>query len=285
MKGACLRVVLVGSLLTVVCPAFATDVSRQELERLAASAQTSETSRSTARSITAVDGQPIDMAAILEGASDDQIAGRLDGLSSVVTASSSSDANATARARDILASEDYTDRDFPKPVRQPVEWIADHVQSVLDWLNLSLPGGAWVVWMVLGGLMALVVAVTATTVVRRRAAGGALRTDRGGGDVPGTPTARQLDAQAETAERAGDLRAALRLRFQAGLMRLGSSHVIDSPDTATGDQLARRLQSGRFDRLRRTFDEVVYGGRTVTASDLAEARAEWPAVTDEARRR
>jgi hypothetical protein len=264
--------------------ATATDVSQHDVERLAAASATNTASREALRAITSIDGAPVDMAALLDGAADGEVARRVEALTAVLDGASANAASAGARARAILASKEYTERDFPKPVRRPVEWVGDRLRAFWHWLDLSLPGGAWVVWVVVGGLVALAVAIATTSVVRRRVAGGALLTVRTNVDVDGAPTARQLDSLAETAERHGDLRAALRLRFQAGLTRLGASHVIDSPDTATGDQLARRLRSGRFDRLRRTFDEVIYGGRAATAADLTEARTEWPHVTAEARR-
>lgn len=284
MRRAGRLVLLCGCLLSLAGSAAATDVSRQELDRIAASSGTSDASRVAARAITSVDGQPVDMVAILGGASDDEVAGRLTVLSSLLAGASSPDPNASAHAREILASKDYTERDFPKPVRRPIEWAADRFRAMWHWLDLSLPGGAWVVWVVIGGLVAVLVAIGAASAVRRRGVEASARNDRGPSGVPSVPTSRELDAMAETAERDGDLRSALRFRFQAGLLRLGASHAIDSPDTATGDQLAHKLQSRRFDRLRRTFDEVIYGGRAVTSSDLVEARTEWPVVADEARR-
>ena len=46
----------------------------------------------------------------------------------------------------------------------------------------------------------------------------------------------------------------------------------------------RTLHSARFDRLARDFDEVVYGRRPPSTSDVEAARSEWPQVVAEARR-
>ena len=76
---------------------------------------------------------------------------------------------------------------------------------------------------------------------------------------------------------------ALRLRFRAGLLRLGRARVLPLRPSLRTREARRALRSSRFDRLARDFDEVVYGGRSPSAADVETARTEWPRVVAEAR--
>jgi hypothetical protein len=51
----------------------------------------------------------------------------------------------------------------------------------------------------------------------------------------------------------------------------------------TNAAVSRTLRSPRFDELAGHFDEVAYGGRPATESDVATARSAWPAVVEGAR--
>ena len=106
------------------------------------------------------------------------------------------------------------------------------------------------------------------------------RRGRGRGEDPA-----ELERLADEAERRGDLEIALRLRFRAGLLRLGRARAVAAASVALRTREARRaLRNPRFDRLARDFDEVVYGGRAPRPEDVAAARSEWPRVLAEARR-
>jgi hypothetical protein len=91
-----------------------------------------------------------------------------------------------------------------------------------------------------------------------------------------------LERDADRLERAGDLEAALRLRFRAGLARLHQAGVVRLPRTITTGAVGRQLRSQRFDGLGRTFDAVVYGRRPASGDDVEAARSEWPRVLAEA---
>ena len=104
----------------------------------------------------------------------------------------------------------------------------------------------------------------------RRARAGARRGARG--EDP-----RALDRRADAAEAAGDLEAALRLRFRAGLLRLDARGAIEFRPSISTYEVRRALHSDDFDALAATFDDVVYGGRPAAPSDLAAARERWPA--------
>ena len=93
------------------------------------------------------------------------------------------------------------------------------------------------------------------------------------GDDPG-----QLEREADEAERSGDAARALRLRFRAGLLRLGPGRVVPLRESLTSGEARRLVRLPEFDRLARTHDEVVYGGRAARAADAVEARETWPRV-------
>jgi hypothetical protein len=93
----------------------------------------------------------------------------------------------------------------------------------------------------------------------------------------------ELELRAEEAEQRGDLDAALRLRFRAGLGRLNDAGVVRLRPGLTNAAVSRVLRSPRFDELAGDFDEVAYGGRPATDADVATARSVWPAVLDTAR--
>ena len=95
----------------------------------------------------------------------------------------------------------------------------------------------------------------------------------------------ELEALADEAERQGRLAEALRLRFRAGLIRLDRKGALELRPGLTNRAVRRTLRSARFDDLAVDFDEVIYGGRTATADDVGQARAEWPRVLEEARPR
>ncbi len=94
----------------------------------------------------------------------------------------------------------------------------------------------------------------------------------------------ELERLADEAERRGDLEIALRLRFRAGLLRLGRARALPLRPSLRTREARRALGSARFDRLARDFDEVVYGGRPPSEVDVEAARSEWPQVVAEAQR-
>ena len=89
---------------------------------------------------------------------------------------------------------------------------------------------------------------------------------------------RALERRADAAEAAGDLEAALRLRFRAGLLRLDARGAIEFRPSISTYEVRRALRSDDFDALAATFDDVVYGGRPPATDDLAAARERWPRV-------
>jgi hypothetical protein len=191
-----------------------------------------------------------------------------------------------AQARQILAERKYHGSHVPRPLHGFIEWLGRHLHFLarwFNWLDRQIPGGTNVLWAILAGFIVGLALLAATRLARRRSLH-----ERGSagvwarGERPEDPQA--LEQLADEAERRGDLEVALRLRFRAGLLRLGRAQVLELRPSITTVEVRRALRSRRFDGLARSFDEVVYGRRSPRAEDVADARTEWPLVLEEARR-
>jgi hypothetical protein len=191
-----------------------------------------------------------------------------------------------AEAQRILAERKYHGSRVPRPLHGFIEWLGRRLHFLVrwfDWLGRHVPGGRSVLWAILAGVVVGLAILVAMRLARRRSLH-----ERGGegvwarGERPEDPQA--LEHLADEAERRGDLEVALRLRFRAGLLRLGRARVLELRPSITTVEVRRALRSRRFDGLARSFDEVVYGRRSPRAQDVAAARTEWPLVLEEARR-
>lgn len=181
------------------------------------------------------------------------------------------------RARDIVGQRRFRGADLPRPFKGPLEWLGDRLQPIADAIGslLDSTGGRIFFAFVLVTLGVLGVVLLAR---HRRGAG-----DKTGASKRGSRAERDLDPaalerEADTAERAGDLERALRLRFLAGLLRLERAGVITYRSSITSGEVGRRLRLAPYDTLARTHDEVVYGGRPPRTRDLDESRNAWPEV-------
>jgi hypothetical protein len=185
---------------------------------------------------------------------------------------------ARREARDILAEGRFREvHHHDNVVRRALSTLGDWISSI------NITGGSVPDWLFFGVLALLIALVAGSFVVRRRPRSrlGAARVAPGG---DGAPDAAELERRAAQAERDGDFDAAVRLRFAAGLLRLGTAGAIEPrPSLTTGD-VARRLRSPRFDTLAETHDAVAYGGRHADEPTAAHARSEWPVVVKEAGR-
>ena len=191
---------------------------------------------------------------------------------------------AREQARHILAERRFHGTSLPRPFHSFFSWLADRLHFVArawDWLALRV-GGAHVLWVIVAAVVLVVTATLVARLARRRAeaeARGLGRRSRRKREDPD-----ELERLADDAERRGELEVALRLRFRAGLLRLGRARVLPLRPSLRTREARRALRNPRFDRLARDFDEVVYGGRAPSAGDLEVARAEWPQVVGEARK-
>ena len=194
------------------------------------------------------------------------------------------DPDAARRAAQHILSDRRFHRDpAPKPLRGPLEWIGERLQSIASWIADILRPVPAFVWLTLA--LAIVAAVIARIVVvaKRRSVGAPISGGRGyafDGDESEDPA--ELERLAVDAERSGDLARAIRLRFRAGLLRLGERGVIAYRPSLTTSEVRRAIGSGTFDDLARTFERVAYGGQDADAPDVDAARRDWPRVLDEA---
>jgi len=190
---------------------------------------------------------------------------------------------AREQARQILSERRFHGTSLPRPFHRVFSWLADRLHFVArgwDWLAAKL-GGHLVLWALVGAVVLALAALLAVRLAKRRAEVEALgigRRARGRSEDPA-----ELERLADEAERRGDLEVALRLRFRAGLLRLGRARALPLRPSLRTQEARRTLGSARFDRLARDFDEVVYGGRPPREADVEAARSEWPQVVAEAR--
>ncbi len=95
----------------------------------------------------------------------------------------------------------------------------------------------------------------------------------------------ELEAEADRLADAGDFGGAVRLRFEAGLLRLESAGLVSDTRVHTGSEVAAYLGSPTFDELAGRHEAVAYAGSPASEADVRHARDKWPRVPDEARRR
>lgn len=187
-------------------------------------------------------------------------------------------ASAREQAREILSGRQYRDTDVPQPFKGPLRWVGDRIEDVGDWLgglfddvDASVPGGSWVLWVLLGAAVAGAAVIVARAVIRRRAEAAEVRGEEGE-----RPDPAALEREAWEAEQAGEFERAVRLRFRAGVVRLEPR--LDPGGLRTTGALSASLRSERFDALGADFDAIAYGGREAAARDASEAREGWAEV-------
>jgi hypothetical protein len=186
---------------------------------------------------------------------------------------------AREHAQQILRERRFHGSSVPRPFHGILVWLGDELRPVghlFDRLAEHLPGGSYTLWAILAGIVILLAAGLSARVASRRAAAELERRERA--RLPRDVDPRQLEREADEAERAGDPARALRLRFRAGLLRLGRNRVVPLRESLTSGEARRLVRLPEFDRLAHTHDEVVYGGRRAELADAVEARETWPRV-------
>lgn len=188
-------------------------------------------------------------------------------------------------AEEILADPRFDPPRAPRPFagffRRLGELVVDPVTRFLGWAGDLLPSVGTAPWLVLAAAV-----VAAALVVTLRLSAGRVGQHGAAGRrtaVDDRLSPEQLERRADDAERRGDLDAALRLRFRAGLAGLDDAGVVRLRPGLTNAAVSRALRSPRFDDLAGDFDEVAYGGRPATAVDVGTARSTWPVVLETAR--
>ena len=178
-------------------------------------------------------------------------------------------------AREILEDPSFDSSDPPRPLKGLGEAIArlfEPVERFFESLSESLPGGGAALWLILS--IAVILASIFVAIRMSRWLPASVGGEAASGGIPRRDLER-LEAAAEDARAAGDLRNEIRFRFQAGLLRLARSGAIPREASLTTGQAARALRSQTFDRLARSFEEVVYGDRRSTPEDAELSRRGW----------
>jgi hypothetical protein len=186
--------------------------------------------------------------------------------------------DARSSARHILSGRQFRATSTPRPLRKQLTWLGDRLHGITDWFGRVLSHIPSLLLLAIG---LLIIAVAVAFIIskaraRRGSPDARQRARRDVGDDSEDPD--ELERAAEAAERDGRLDDALRLRFRAGLLRLGDRGAIRYRPSVTTNEVRRALGSDSFNELARTFEAVAYGGRDAETPDLDTARREWPRV-------
>jgi hypothetical protein len=185
---------------------------------------------------------------------------------------------ARRQAQEVLDQPRYEGADVPRPFAGALEWLGDRLQPLADWfedLGRVVPGGPIAVWMVLAALVVVAAAALTSATIRRRAV--AIERARAAA-LPPAEDPHALEQEADHAERDGDWERAVRLRFRAGLLRLGRRHLIEYRPSLTTGEVARAVGTPAFAEIGERFDAIAYGGRPAAREDAEHARRGWAEV-------
>jgi hypothetical protein len=189
-------------------------------------------------------------------------------------------------AHNILSDGRFKRSTAPRPLRKALEAASDKLHPVFRWLGDVFGAVPWYVWMLLGLiLVGLLVAYLVRAARRRGVSAPTAGTRKSGFDEDESEDPDELERAADAAERDGDLARAIRLRFRAGLLRLGADGAIAYRPSVTTGEVRRTLHSETFDHLASTFEEVTYGEQRAEPPDVDDARRGWPRVLEEAARK
>jgi hypothetical protein len=262
----------VAATLAAAPAAHARDASAAEVRALAARAASDPAALERLRAVDTVDGRPLAVAIALDGAEGAALRARLRVLAREAGGGDPVPADASRRARAVLAEGRFHER-LPQPLKRPLERLGDWLEDLWS----RLPGGPDARWAYAIVVVAVVAAVYSLRGIRRRR-GVAASTVAGPGGRAAPEGPAALERRADEAERAGDHALAVRLRFRAGLMRLGEREAIPYRPSLTTAEARRRLRSEPFDRLAADFDAIAYGGRAAGDEDARAARSGWREV-------
>jgi hypothetical protein len=290
MKARLAATVLAAAALiaAVPAPASATAVTRTELSALADRAQSDPAALSQLEEVDLVDNRPYAVADALRGAHGAELRRRLTEIAALAPHDGAAPKAADARgdAHDIVSSKRYEGSDLPRPFKRVLDRIGEWLQPARDWIRNAfddlagvIPGGDITLWSITAGLLLALLATLGSRTLRDHAQAGAEARDAAA--RPGRRTPAELERAADQAERDGDLEAALRLRFRAGLLRLDARHAITFRPSISTREVSRALNSPEFDQLAALFDGVVYGGREPSRVDIEASRRGWDTVLKE----
>ena len=258
--------------------AAAADATSAQVRALAARASQDPAALAELKRIDRVDGVRMDLGRALQGGPGRSLDARLRVLATGVAGAPGAAGPAQDEARAILAQRRYRGSSVPRPLHGFLHWLGQKfafVGSAFNWLADLIPGGDATLWTILGALLVGGAVAVVSRLARRRASG-----QIAGVEARAQPAIdpAELERLALEAERRGDLEAAIRLRFRAGLLRLARARAIPRRDSITTREVRRTLRLPEFDSLAATFDEIVYGRRDPRERDVEAARRDWPQV-------
>ncbi|HEX8648790.1 MAG TPA: DUF4129 domain-containing protein [Thermoleophilaceae bacterium] len=271
--------------------AAATDATRAELASLAERAKTDPAALEQLRQVDRVDGRAYAVEDALAGTRGEDLDRRLDEIAALGPRGGDPPEASDPRgeAGDILSSNRYEGSDLPRPFKGALEWIGEKLEPIGDWIGDRFrdlasitPGGGVTLWSIGAALLLVLLATLGSRTLRAHAQAGA--EVRAAGTGPTRETAGELERAADRAERDGDLEAAVRLRFRAGLLRLDAREAIRFRPSISTREVSRALGSPEFDQLAALFDGVVYGGHEPSRDDVERSRRGWDAVLKETAR-
>jgi hypothetical protein len=266
-------------------PAAATEATRAELSALAEQARTDPAALDRLRAVDSVDGRPYAVEDALAGAEGEELDARLEAIAAIAPSDGAKSDPEAARgqAGEILGDNRYEGSDLPRPFEGVLDQIGEWLEPVTDWVENAFddiagvtPGGDTTLWVITAAIILALLLTLGLRVLRDRAYEGAEA--RAHAAEPDRETPAGLESAADRAERDGDLEAALRLRFRAGLLRLDARNAIVFRPSISTREVSRALNSPEFDQLAALFDGVVYGGDEATAEDIERSRRGWDAV-------
>jgi hypothetical protein len=249
--------------------AQATPVSTAQLQSLVTRATHGDPSALThLRAVTSIDGTPTQLGQVLSVGTPSELRARLLALNGRTAAVSLPSAAARRAARSIVGTPRYGRPTITDPLLSLLHRIGRWLASAAA----TSPGGPSVFWGAAGILVLLLAALGSWRMLRRL---GATPLAAGPGSAAGAEDPALLERRADDAEAHAAFADAVRLRFRAGLLRLGARSAIEYRPSLLTAEVARRLSSPEFNRLADTFERVTYGKATAEPGDAAEARDGW----------
>ena len=267
-------------------PASAQNVSAPQLQVLAERAVDDPGALAQLRAVREVDGRPVDIRQALNGAEGPALAYRLRTLAAGGTARNEPLIDAGSARRDagtVLQGRRFQPSKVPRPFAGILRTLGRWLKPVGDplgrlWGRVADNVGAQ---LALVAAVFMVAAAISVRLVGRRSPRALDRSRPLGVDTEGLDP-ETLERDAASAEQAGDLDRAVRLRFVAGVLRLDRAGAISYRSSMTTGQLASMLRSASFAELAAAFDEIAYGGRPADEADVRAATTVWPRVLAEA---
>lgn len=266
-------------------PVAATDVTAEELARLAQRARSDTGALAQLRQVTSVGGAEVDVASAFEGADGERLRSRLNALAEQGEGTSPAPEQQRSEAREVLSQRRYREQEVPRPfagvfafLGRLLEPVGDAFTAAFRFLARLLPGGDSSVWAVFGLLVVVGAAAVSLRLGRRRAQASEQGTTQ---SRLRSLDERALERAADAAAQAGDHGKAVRLRFLAGLLRLDKADAITWRPSLITSEVEARICSPEFESLARSFEEIVYGGRAAVPEDSERALTGWQRVLQE----